>query len=69
MSKFTIITICFVVLAVISKYFVNLDDPILRNSKLYRIFVICSGLIALVLVSILGYNFFKFILSILGLIS
>lgn len=65
MSNFTIMVLSFVALAFIGRYLVNINDPILRNNKYYRIFVIICGLIALILVSILSFNILKIILSII----
>lgn len=65
MSGFTILLICFVILAFIGKYCLFTDDPEFRNNKKYNIFIICLGFIALILVIIFGFNIVTFILSVI----
>lgn len=66
MSRFTIITLSFVVLAIIGKFFVDIDNAELRNNKYYRIFVIISGILALIVLIIFSLDLLKILLSIIS---
>lgn len=63
MSDFTKLLLSFVAMAFIGRFCLFTNDSEFRNNKIYNIFIICSGLISLILVIILGFNVLKFILS------
>lgn len=69
MSGFTKLLLGLCLMSLVGRYCLFTKDPELRTNKKYNIFIICSGFISFIIITLLCYNVIRCIVLIVNFIK